>query len=319
MPTTIIKKVDGHFTGADIISSEQFSLKDLDIILQKTNAIKKMVLKQGGNDILKGKIMSALFFEPSSRTFGSFVAGMQRLGGGFIPLQGMAQSSVSKGETLEDTIQTFSAYSDVIVMRHPELGAMQRAASVTDLPIINAGEGIGEHPTQALYDLFTIQEELGKIENLHIVFFGELAHYRPVNSLAKLLSLYPHIKMSFISPPEVKLSLDTKKYLETRNVQFFEASEIDEVIAEADVLYVTRVKKEFLPEKLFDKIKGKYIVNKALVSKMKKKSIVMHALPRVDEIHIEIDSDPRAIYLRSQVKNGMYVRMALLTLVLGKI
>lgn len=318
MPITNFKKINGHFKGQDILSSEQFSRKDLDIILKKADVIKRLVLKKGGNSILKGKIMSALFFEPSSRTFGSFVAGMQRLGGGFIPLQGMAQSSVSKGETLEDTIKVFASYSDVIVMRHPDIGSMEKAAMATSIPIINAGEGTGEHPTQGLYDLYTIREELKRLKNLHVVFFGELAHYRPVNSLAKTLALYSNIKMSFISPPEVKLNHETKKYLEDKNISLTESADINTVINDADVLYVTRVKKEFMTETLYKKIKGKYVVDKKLLSKMKKKSIVMHALPRIDEINTDIDDDPRAVYLRSQVRNGMYVRMALLSLVLGK-
>ncbi len=312
-------KINGNFNGKDILSSEQFSKQDLQLVLQKAEEIKHLVLQKGGTDLLKNKIMAALFFEPSSRTFGSFVAGMQRLGGGFIPLQAMAQSSVAKGETLEDTIQTFSAYSDVIVMRHPELGSMQRAARVTTIPIINAGEGIGEHPTQALYDLYTIQEELGKLENLHITFLGELAHYRPVNSLAKVLTLFPNITMSFISPPEVSLNAETKRYLTDRKVSFNQDSDIHSVIGDTDVLYVTRVKKEFMPVDLYNKVKGKYVVDNNLASHMKKRSIIMHALPRIDEIHTEIDGDPRAVYLRSQVQNGMYVRMALLGLVLGKL
>lgn len=311
--------ISGKFTGQDILTPEQFTQKDLEIVFKTTDTIKEMVLKNGGSDLLKGKIMSALFFEPSSRTFGSFVAGMQRLGGGFIPLQDMGQSSVSKGESLEDTIKTFSAYSDIIVMRHPEVGSMKRAADATDLPIINAGEGIGEHPTQALYDLYTIQEKLKRLDNLHIVFFGELAHYRPVNSLAKLLALFPNIRMSFISPPEVALNKDTKKYLESKHIDIFESADIESVITEADVLYVTRVKKEFMDDNLYKKIQGKYTVNKKLVSRMKHGSIIMHALPRIDEIATEVDLDKRAVYLTSQIKNGMYVRMALLALVLGKI
>lgn len=314
-----IQTISGKFTGQDILSPEQFTKKDLEIVFSKADIIKEMVVKSGGSDILKGKVMSALFFEPSSRTFGSFVAGMQRLGGGFIPLQGMGQSSVSKGESLEDTIKTFSAYSDVIVMRHPEVGSMKKAADATDLPVINAGEGIGEHPTQALFDLYTIKEKLNRLDNLHVVFFGELAHYRPVNSLAKLLALFPNIHMSFVSDPSVSLSKETKKYLESKSVSIDESSDIDNVIDKADVLYVTRVKKEFMTEELYKKIQGKYIVDKKLVSKMKKESIVMHALPRIDEITTEVDQDNRAVYLTSQIKNGMYVRMALLALVLGKL
>lgn len=316
--SNIPEKINGNFKGKDILDANQFSKKDLEIIFKTALKMKKFSLQNSGTNILKGHIMSAIFFEPSSRTFGSFVAGMQRLGGGIIPLQGMGQSSVSKGETLEDSIKTFSAYSDIIVMRHSDLGSMIRAANAAEIPIINAGEGVGEHPTQALYDMFTILEELGKTDNLHVVFFGELGHYRPVNSLAKLLALYPKVKMSFVSPKEGKLGNTTRIFLKEKNADFSELENIDSVIKTADVLYVTRVKKEFMTEELYNKIKGKYVVNKKLVTKMKKKSIIMHALPRVDELSTDIDNDKRSVYLKSQVKNGMYVRMALLALVLGK-
>lgn len=313
-----LQKINGNFSGKDILSPKQFSLDDVRLVLEKAAQMKKIVTEKGGTDILKGKIMAALFFEPSSRTFGSFVAGMQRLGGGFIPLQGMGQSSVSKGETLEDTIKTFSAYSDVIVMRHPQLGSMKKAADATAIPVINAGEGIGEHPTQALYDLFTLLFEFGKIDGLTVTFFGELAHYRPVNSLAKFLTLFSNIKINFISPLEVALNKDTKKYLTEKKAEYTEGEDINTVIADTDVLYVTRVKKEFMSEELYNKIKGRYVVDRTLLSKMKKKSVVMHALPRIDEISTEIDTDPRAVYFTSQVRSGLYLRMALLALVLGK-
>lgn len=312
-------KINGNFKGKDILSSEQFSKKDLETVLTHADEMKRLVQTKGGADLLKGSIMAAIFFEVSSRTFGSFVSGMQRLGGGFIPLQGMAQSSVAKGETLEDTIQVFASYSDVIVMRHPELGSMQRAAAVTDIPIINAGEGIGEHPTQALYDLYTIKEELGTLDNITVTFFGELAHYRPVNSLAKCLSLFPNITLNFISPPEGALNDETRNYLKEQQVHVYEGTDMTRVIHDTDVVYVTRVKKEFMDEKLYHQIKGKYIFDRKLLDQMKQKSIIMHALPRIDEITTDVDNDPRAVYLRSQVRNGMYVRMAMLALVLGKL
>lgn len=306
------------FLGIDILSSDQFSKKHINLLFKKTDAMRKVVLTKGGSDILRGKIMAALFYEPSSRTFGSFVSAMQRLGGGIIPLSGMGNSSAAKGETFEDTIKTFESYSDVIVIRHPEVGSAQRAAEVASIPIINAGDGVGEHPTQAFYDLYTIKETFKKIENLHIVFFGEIARYRPVNSLSKLLALYPKIRISFVSPPEGSLNPKTRDYLKKKGVRFKELNNILDVISDTDVLYVTRIKKEFMPEELYKKLKGRYIVDTKLVEKMKKKSIFMHALPRIDELSTDVDSDPRAVYLRNQVRNGLYVRMALLALVLGK-
>ncbi len=310
--------INGSFKGKDILSIDQFTPADVKILFKKTDELKKMIETRGGTNILAGKIMSALFYEPSSRTFGSFVAGMQRLGGGIIPIQNMQSSSAGKGETIEDTAQVFESYSDVLVVRHPEVGSVKRMADVIKIPILNAGDGIGEHPTQALYDLYTIRGELGRLENLTLTFFGELAHYRPVNSLAKLFSYYKGNKINFVSPKQVALNPEVKSWLKARKINMYETENINEVIDSTDILYVTRVKKEFMAPALYKKIRGKYVVDKLTLTAMKKKSIVMHALPRIDEISTDIDSDPRSVYLRSQVKNGMYVRMALLALVLGK-
>lgn len=313
-----IKAINGTFKGKDIISIDQFSPKDIEIVFKTSFEMQALVEKSGGDDRLKNKIMAALFYEPSSRTFGSFVAGMQRLGGGIIPIQDMKSSSAGKGETLEDTAQVFASYCDVLVIRHPEVGSVGRMADKSKVPVINAGDGIGEHPTQVLYDVYTIKKELGKFDDIHIAFFGELAHYRIINSFGKFLSMYPKTKISYVSPKAVGLNPQTKQQLINCGANFKEFEDINEVIGDVDALYVTRVKKEFLPEKLYKEIAGKYIVNKATLSKMKKKSIVLHGLPRIDEIAVEVDEDPRAVYLRSQVRNGMYVRMALLALVLGK-
>lgn len=314
----ILEKINGKFKEKDILDASQFSANDLDIIFKKTDEMKKIVLSKGGTNLLEHKIMAPLFFEPSSRTYSSFAAGMMRLGGSVIPLPNMETTSVAKGESFEDTIKVFSSYSDALVIRHPESGKVAKAADIAQIPVINAGDGISEHPTQALYDLYTINESLGKTDGLHVVFFGELGRYRPVNSLAKVLALYPKNRISFISPPEGTINPSLRGYLTAKKVKFAEYKTIDSVIADADVLYVTRVKKEFMSEQLYKKIKGKYIVDKNLLYKMKKKSVIMHALPRIDEISTNVDSDSRAVYLRSQVKNGMYVRMALLALVLEK-
>ncbi|MBI2601008.1 aspartate carbamoyltransferase [Candidatus Daviesbacteria bacterium] len=314
--TTNYTKINGDFKGKDILSSEQFDLLSIKKLFSVTGQMAAIAKNARPSDLLKGKISTLLFFEPSSRTFGSFSASMKQLGGQTIEMT-ISSSSMAKGESFEDTIRTYEAYCDLIVIRHPEVGSVQKAAEIAKyVPIINAGDGIGEHPTQALYDLYTIKEKFPNVNKLHVVFFGELAHYRPVNSLAMLLSLYPGIKISFVSPPQVKLNQEVYSYLKERNIQFQELVNIDDVIGEADVLYVTRVKKEFLPAKLYKQIQGKYSVDKKLVNKMKKESIIMHALPRVGEISTEIDNDPRAVYLKAQVRNGMYVRMALLKLVL---
>ena len=319
MSKQTLELIKGKFKGKDILSSEQFDVRSIEKLFSITKKMAMIAKNARPSTLLAGNIATLLFFEPSSRTFGSFSASMKQLGGQTIEMT-IASSSMAKGESFEDTIRTYEAYCDLIVIRHPEKGSVQKAAEIAKfIPIINAGDGIGEHPTQALYDLYTIKEKFNKIESLHIVFFGELAHYRPLNSLAMLLSLYPKVKISFVSPIQVKINSELKQYLKNRNVDFQELTVIDKVIEDADVLYVTRVKKEFLPKKLYKQIQGKYVVDKKLVSKMKKESIIMHALPRVGEILPEVDQDSRAIYLRSQVRNGMYARMALLALVLGKV
>ena len=304
--------------GKSLISVDSLTQDDVDSIFHSADEMQKIVKLKGGNDILKGKIMAALFYEPSSRTMGSFLSAMQRLGGGFVPISGISSSSISKGETLEDTGKVFSSYVDVIIMRHSQIGSVDKLAKGATVPVVNAGDGINEHPTQALLDTYTIKSELGRLNNLHIGFFGEMGHYRPVNSLAKLLTLYKNIHLTFISPPEVKLQEGVRQYLRKKGMQFQEIENVNKVIMDIDVLYVTRVKKEYMSEELYHKIQGKYIVDMALVNKMKRKSMVMHPLPRVGEIATDVDNDPRSVYLTKQMRNGMYIRMALLDLILRK-
>ncbi|OGH19214.1 MAG: aspartate carbamoyltransferase [Candidatus Levybacteria bacterium RIFCSPHIGHO2_01_FULL_40_15b] len=314
-----IQKIEGKFRGKDILSIDQFSLQGIKTIFRTADKMKKILATRRHSNLLRGKVMSLLFYEPSSRTFGSFISAIERLGGSVIPIHDMKNSSAGKGETLEDTARVFEAYSDIIVTRHPEVGSVKRMADVVEIPVINAGDGIGEHPTQALYDLYTIREELGRIDNIHVAFFGELAHYRVVNSLSKLLALLRTNKISFVSPKKVSLNPQVRTFLKNKSISFKECENINEVINDVDVLYVTRVKKEFLSNALYKKIQGKYVVDKKLLLRMKKKSIIMHALPRISEIAKDVDADPRAVYLKSQVRNGLYVRMALLALVLGKL
>ncbi|MBI3379544.1 aspartate carbamoyltransferase [Candidatus Gottesmanbacteria bacterium] len=306
-----------NFYNQSLITVDNLTKNDCFMLFERADEMKKLVLEKGGDDRLKRRIMAALFYEPSSRTMGSFITAMQRLGGGFVPVVGTSDSSISKGETLEDTGMVYSSYVDVIVMRHSQPGSVEKLSKKALVPVINAGDGINEHPTQALLDVYTIQNELGKLENLHIVFFGEMGHYRPVNSLAKLLTIFPEVKMTFVSPPEVKLQEPVRQYLRKNNIQFQETDDIKKVINDADVLYVTRVKKEYMAENLYHKIQGKYIVDMNLVHMMKRKSMVMHPLPRVGEIKEEVDKDPRAAYLTKQMPNGMYIRMALLDLILN--
>ncbi len=308
-----------NFFQQDILTADQFSHEDLQLIREFGKKMKKIVETKGSTDILKGKLMTALFYEPSSRTFGSFIASMQRLGGSFIPLQGVNYSSVSKGETLPDTVRTFACYSDVVVIRHPDLGSARIAADFSEKPVINAGDGVGEHPSQALLDFFTISDHFHSPEGLTITMVGDLLNGRTIHSLSKLLSQYKSIKINLVSPDILRLPTGLQDKLKQRGVTIQESETLDDVLGETDVLYVTRVQKErFTDLDLYEKLKHHYIITPTLVKQMKKTAIIMHPLPRVGEITMDVDLDKRAVYITEQMRNGMYVRMALLALVLTK-
>lgn len=259
---------------------------------------------------LHGKSMISLFYEPSTRTRLSFEMAMLKLGGVVSSTENAAEfSSAVKGESLEDTIRVINGYMpDVIVIRHSENGAALRAAMVSDAPIINAGDGSNQHPTQALLDLYTIYTDLGKIDGLKVGFAGDLKKGRTVRSLAYLLSQLNNNEFFFVSPQSLRLEDDIRNYLKERGIAFRESESLYEILPDVDVLYVTRLQKERHQESLEG---GYYVLNSQLVSRMKEKSIIMHPLPRTDEIALEVDSNPRAAYFR-QSANGLYVRMALL-------
>lgn len=305
------------FYQNDILSADQFSREDVDLVLQTAREMRDIVKTKGATDILQGKIMTALFYEPSSRTFGSFVAAMQRLGGGFIPLQGVVYSSVAKGETLQDTVQTFASFSDVIVMRHPQAGSVKTAADACEKPVINAGDGIGEHPTQALLDFFTVTDHFGGVNDLTVTLVGDLLNGRTVHSLVRLLSLYKPKAVNFVAPGELRMPADFVAVVKKLGIETRETELLDDVLGETDVLYVTRVQKErFRNLDVYEKLKHQYVITPEVTAKLNKKAIIMHPFPRVGEIDTQVDSDPRALYIREQMKNGMFVRMAILSLVL---
>ncbi|HEX6288847.1 MAG TPA: aspartate carbamoyltransferase [Herpetosiphonaceae bacterium] len=306
------------FLGQDILSVNQFSLASLEYIFDVAEEMRTMVAQQGGAELLKGRVLTCLFYEPSTRTSSSFIAAMERLGGSVIPItQGVQFSSVSKGETLHDTIRTLEQYSDVIVLRHPETGSAKIAAAAAEIPVINAGDGTGEHPTQALLDLFTIKEELGKLDGLHVVMVGDLRYGRTVHSLTQLLLNY-NVRFSFVSPEILRLPLDYMNQVKDAGKNVRETYNVADVIGSADVLYVTRVQKErFTDLAQYESVKDFYRISTDLMEQARPSAIVMHPLPRVNEIDVRLDSDPRAAYFR-QVKNGMYIRMAVLAAVLGK-
>jgi aspartate carbamoyltransferase catalytic subunit len=310
--------LNSGFYGQDIISVSQFTRESLDYIFSVAEEMRAIVRRVGSTDLLKGTVLACLFYEPSTRTSSSFIAAMSRLGGTVIPItQGVQFSSVSKGESLPDTIRTLEQYADVIVLRHPEVGASGVAAKYARKPIINAGDGIGEHPTQALLDLFTIKEELGHIDGLSVAMVGDLKYGRTVHSLTRLLCLYD-VELSFVSPEILRLPLDIMNQVRAHNLPVRETYDVAEVIETVDVLYVTRVQKErFADLSEYEEVRRCYEITPELMEQAKQKMIVMHPLPRVGEIHYAVDDDPRAAYFR-QMENGMYIRMALLSAVLGK-
>jgi aspartate carbamoyltransferase catalytic subunit len=262
--------------------------------------------------------MAALFYEPSTRTRLSFEAAMLRLGGRTMGTDNAREfSSAAKGETLEDTIRIVSGYSDVIVLRHREEGAARRAAAVSDVPVINAGDGKGQHPTQALLDVYTIKDELGRLDGVSVAMVGDLANGRTVRSLAYLLSKFRDVTLWFVAPPEVAMRDDIKQHLDEHGVRWRETRELDEVLPVVDVVYQTRIQKErFADEAAYLGLKGIYRIDAEAMSRLRRDAIVMHPLPRVDEISPDVDADPRAAYFR-QARNGLHMRMALLDMVLS--
>jgi aspartate carbamoyltransferase len=304
--------------GKDILSVRQFTRSDLDYIFGVAHEMREMVERVGTFDLLKGKILANLFYEPSTRTSASFTAAMERLGGSVIPINEVRYSSVAKGESLPDTIRSLECYADVIVLRHPEQGASAIAAEYAKKPVINAGDGVGEHPTQALLDLFTISEELGHLDGLTVTMAGDLKYGRTVHSLARLLSLY-QVRLRYVAPEILRMPKEIIQELDERGMPQDEHSDLDNVIGDTDVLYVTRVQKErFQNPSDYDKVQGSCVVTTETMQRAKDRMIVMHPLPRVGEISMDVDSDPRAAYFR-QMEYGLYVRMALLAMVLGKV
>ena len=300
-----------------VIEAQQFDVPTMLKIFETAESMEKVVAGGGITDY-QNRIMATLFYEPSTRTRFSFETAMHRLGGHVISTENAAEfSSVAKGETLEDTIRILNGYADVIVIRHKEVGSAKRAAAVSRVPVINAGDGAGQHPTQALLDLYTIRKEIGSIDGLRIAMVGDLAQGRTVRSLAYLLSKFRGVTMYFVAPPLLKMKEDILEHLRERNVTYVEETALDKVLPEVDVVYQTRVQKERFGDRIadYEKCRGVYIINQQALRLMKAKSIIMHPLPRLDEITMEVDQDPRAAYFR-QAQNGLYVRMALLTQVL---
>lgn len=294
----------------NVISIKDFNKDEIEQVIKNAQIMEGFI---NGKDILEGKILSTLFFEPSTRTRLSFESAMKRLGGKVIGFSESATTSVAKGETLQDTVKMAEQYSDIIVIRHPRDGAARLAAEVTSVPVINAGDGANQHPTQTLLDLYTIKKELKRIDGLKIGLMGDLKYGRTVHSLAYALSWYD-ISLQFLSPPGLEMPSYIKEDLSAKSIQFYEITKMKDI--NVDVLYVTRIQKERFPDiEEYEKVKGTYQITSDSLDYIKK-AIIMHPLPRVDEISPEIDKTPNALYF-DQARNGVPVRMALLASLLG--
>lgn len=302
--------------GRSLLEPMDFSLEELDGIFDLADRI--IADPQKYAHACDGKLLATLFYEPSTRTRFSFEAAMLRLGGQVIGFSEPNSSSVAKGESIADTIRTISCYADVAVMRHPKEGAPRVAANSTDMPVINAGDGGHQHPTQTLTDLLTIRRTLGTFENITVGCCGDLKFGRTVHSLIKALSRYKNVKFVLISPEELTIpDYVRKEVLIKNNIEFKEVRTMQEALGEVDVLYMTRVQRErFFNEDDYIRLKDTYILDNEKMQLAKKDMIVLHPLPRVNEISTEVDSDPRAKYFE-QAKNGMFVRMALIMSLLG--
>jgi aspartate carbamoyltransferase catalytic subunit len=298
-----------------VISIHSLSVEQIIDVLDTAENMQAIARGEAVSDRLKGKVMGSIFFEPSTRTRLSFETAMNRLGGGVIGFAGTEATSVVKGETLADTIRMVSGYTDAVVLRHPREGAAKLATEFSDVPIINAGDGAGQHPTQTLLDLFTIRQEMGRLEGLNISLVGDLRYGRTVHSLAFALSKFGNT-INLVSPEGLEMPDEVVEHLESTG-QFGTACHAPErVIADTDILYVTRIQKERFPDPLeYENVAGKYRIDPELVSQGPDDMIVMHPLPRVDEITPEVDVMPQAKYF-TQACNGVPVRMALLSMVI---
>lgn len=315
--------------GSSLLSVTQITPPGLHLLFQVAQEMRQIVRTKGGDDRLAHRVLGTVFYEASTRTSCSFQAAVMRLGGKFIHVDGQGNSSANKkGETLEDTIRCLECYTDATVLRHPVHGSVGKVIAMSAKPVLNAGDGVGEHPTQALLDVFTIQDEL-KIDmaaaaakpELTVVLLGDLKHGRTVHSLAKLLAqsgMASKLILRYCSPEGLDMPQSVKDFVVGHpSVHQEVVTSLPDAVNNADVLYVTRVQRErFASDEAYEKVKGSYVVNNEIMSQAKSSMIVLHPLPRVDEIHTEVDSDPRAAYFR-QMENGMFVRMALLALVLG--
>ncbi len=304
------------FKGRDVVSINDFTLEEINYIL---DVAEKMVPAAKGEEVLDlvpGKLLASLFYEPSTRTMLSFETAIKRIGGKIIGFSDVSSTSAVKGETLADTIKMVEAYADVIVLRHGREGAARMAAEFADIPVINAGDGAGQHPTQTMLDLFTMRQELGHLRKMSVALVGDLKYGRTVHSLTYALAKFG-VNLHFVAPEALQMPPEVMSHLEKRNAAYEVHEDVSEVMGDVDVLYVTRIQKERFPDiEEYNKVAGAFRIDMESLEGAKKKMIIMHPLPRVDEIAPEVDESKHARYFQ-QAFNGVPVRMALLALVLG--
>ncbi|EKR73824.1 aspartate carbamoyltransferase [Leptospira noguchii] len=305
-----------YYNHKNVLDTEQFSKPDLDFLIGKIKDMERLVEQNKAFGILTGKLLASLFFEASTRTRLSFEAAMERLGGRVISTVGFQFSSISKGETLYDTMKMIEAYADIAVIRHPVEGSSRIAAGAVKIPVINAGDGAGQHPTQAILDLYTIISEKGTLDGLTVAFIGDLKYGRTIHSLINLLRHYK-VRLFLISPPELSLPESYKKALQGYPLTLEETTDI-KAVWDCDVAYVTRIQEERFPDhKEYERLKDLFKINKELILASKKDTTVLHPLPRVNELSTDVDDLPNAAYFR-QARYGVVSRMTLLCLSLGQ-
>ena len=305
----------GGWKGRDVLSIADFSRKDIDLVLKTAKKMVPIARGERTSRPLEGRILATLFYEPSTRTRLSFESAMKRLGGDVVGFTSAEGTSVQKGETLADTIRMVESYSDAIVLRHPQEGAARLAADFTERPVVNAGDGAGQHPTQTLLDLYTMWDERGGIDGAKIALVGDLKYGRTVHSLTYALSNFP-VDLTFVAPSNLQMPKEVVEHARAQGVPLAMTEDLTQVVPDLDVLYVTRIQKERFPDpQEYAKVAGTYRVDAALLRDAKKGLIVMHPLPRVDEVAPDVDPTPHARYFE-QAFNGVPVRMALLSLIL---
>lgn len=307
-----------NLQGKDILHGAQFSRAELERIMDVADIFRSQLETRPSLELLHGYVLAALFFEPSTRTRLSFETAMYRLGGSVVGFSSAESTSVAKGETLEDTIRTVDQYVDFIAMRHPALGSAARAAEIAKAPVFNGGDGAGQHPTQALLDLYTLRSECGKIDGTTLVLCGDLKNGRTVHSGVEVYKHY-QVKLVFVAPKQLRMPDEITARLKSLGIQFEETTDLAGALKKADVLYMTRIQKErFVDVAEYERLKSSYILTRQMVETLNPNLITLHPLPRVSEIATDVDTLPGAAYFR-QAKNGVYIRMALLALIAGKI